>query len=299
MDSNYYERLGIKADASQDEIKKQFRKLAKQYHPDRNPGNKEAEATFKGLSEAYETLSDPAKRKEYDLILQYGPGAAQGAGAQGFDFGNFGRSGRHGTVHVDGSGDAADWDEILSSFFGGDTGASGGRRTRTTRRPQAGQDLQAELTVSFMEAVKGTSRMVQVGPRKLKIKIPAGIDNGGKIRLAGQGEPGIHDGPNGDVIIAIIVLPDAHFTRDGNDIHSTIEISFVDAIKGAKKSVKTLEQTLSLTIPPGTQPGAKLRLKGQGLHVNGTAGDHIVEIQVTIPKTLTEKQKKLLDEWDQ
>ena len=173
-----------------------------------------------------------------------------------------------------------------------------GRRTRTTRQPQRGNDIQATLTVSFMESINGISRMIQVGEKKLKVKIPAGIDNGGKIRLAGQGEPGLHDGPNGDLIITVNVLPDSHFSRKGNDIYSPIEISFVDAIKGTKKSVQTLSKTISVSSPPGTQPGATLRLKGQGLNVGGKLGDHYVEIKVTIPKTLTEKQKKLLEEWD-
>ncbi len=298
MANDFYERLGVKEDAPAEEIKKQFRKLAKQFHPDRNKGDKTAEAKFKEISEAYDTLSDPEKRKEYDLVRQYG-GSAGGAGQGGFggfDPNAFSRGGRRTTVHVDDTGDAADWDEILSSFFGQQAGPGGPRRTRTTRQPQQGGDLQATLTVSFMESIEGTTRMVQVGERKLKVKIPAGIDNGGKIRLAGQGEPGIHDGPNGDLIITVNVLPDPHFSRKGNDIYSPVEISFIEAIKGTKKDVRTLSKTISVTIPPGTQPGATLRLKGQGLNAGGHQGDHYVEIHVTIPKTLTEKQKNA-EEW--
>ena len=302
MTSSFYEILGVKEDASQDEIKKQFRKLAKQYHPDRNKGDAKAEARFKEISEANETLSDPVKRKEYDNMRLYGAYTGQEGsqgGFGGFDPNQFRRPGRRTTVHVDPTGDAADWDEILSSFFGRE-GAEPqmGRRTRTTRQPQKGNDLQATLTITFMESINGISRMIQVGERKLKVKIPAGIDNGGKIRLTGQGEPGLHDGPSGDLIITVNVLADHHFTRKGNDIYSPVEISFVEAINGTKKSVTTLSKTIAVTIPPGTQPGTSLRLKGQGLNVGGLQGDHYVEIKVTIPKTLTEKQKKLLEEWD-
>lgn len=300
MANDFYERLGVKEDASEDDIKRQFRKLAKQYHPDRNKGDKAAEAKFKEISEAYDTLSDPEKRKEYDLMRQYGAygGPAGQGGFGGFDPNAFSRGGRRTTVHVDDTGGAADWDEILSSFFGQQAGPGGPRRTRTTRQPQQGGDLQTTLTVTFGESINGTTRMVQVGDRKLKVKIPAGIDNGGKIRLAGQGEPGIHDGPNGDLIITVNVMSDPLFTRKGNDIYSPVEISFIEAIKGTKKDVRTLSKTISVTIPPGTQPGATLRLKGQGLNVGGHQGDHYVEVKVTIPKTLTEKQKKLLEEWD-
>lgn len=295
MPRDFYQILGVGETASQDEIKKQFRKLAKQYHPDRNKGDKAAEAKFKEISEAYDTLSDEKKRSEYDTLRKYGAFGGQG-GQPGFDPSQFGRGGQTGF----GGGD--NWEEILSQFFGGESPFSGGgsrSRRRTARQSQMpGRDVEAELSISFMDAVSGTTRVIQVGPKKLNVRIPAGIDEGGRIRLAGQGEPGAFGGPNGDLLITVHVSPDAHFTRKGNDIYSTVEIPFTQAILGTKVPVRTLSKTVTLSIPPGTQPGAMLRLKGQGISANGTVGDQYVEVKVSIPSNLTVKQKKMIEEWE-
>ena len=309
MAKTYYETLGVSESASPDEIKKSFRTLAKKYHPDRNQGDKQAEAKFKELSEAYETLSDPRKKQEYDTLRKYG--AFQGAGAQGgrpggfatedFDFSQFfgqggGRQGGF-TFRTGSFEDLGDFEELFSSLFGG-AGPSGGRRPRRSR-VQKGVDAHAEVSIGFMEAVNGTERVIsfQGIAKKLKVKIPRGINNGGQIRLAGQGQPGIHGGRNGDLIITVRVMPDQNFDRRGNDIYTSATISFKDAILGCKANVKTLTRTIALTIPPGTQPGTVMRLKGQGLAVGSAHGDQYVEIKVTIPKNVTEKQRKLLEEW--
>jgi DnaJ-class molecular chaperone len=302
MAKSFYESLEVSESASPDEIKKQFRKLAKKHHPDRNKGSAEAEARFKEISEAYETLSDPKKKEEYDTMRRYGAYAEKGAGpfsGQEFDFSQFGRRGGRTTIHVNEFGDGAGWDEILSSFFaGGDPTHQSDRMRRHTPEPQRGRDMEAELTVTFMEAVHGARRMIAVNGKRLSVRIPAGIDEGGRIRLAGQGYPNLHGGENGDLLITVHVTPDGQFTRKGNDIYSSVEITFIDAIKGTRTSVKTLTGTVTLTIPAGTQPGAKLRLKGQGLRVSGATGDHYVEVKVTIPKSLTEKQRKMVEEWE-
>lgn len=309
MAKDFYEVLGVSESASIEEIKKQFRKLAKKYHPDRNKGDKAAEEKFKEVSEAYETLSDSKKRTEYDTLRKYGAFAggpqgpyAEGYGPSGFDFSNFGNRGGRTTVHFGGTGDVGDmegWDDILSSILGR-TGKGRFDFGSAQQMPKRGNDLTSEISISFRESVNGTTRMLSLGRGKsrLKVKIPAGIEDGGKIRLAGQGEPGLYGGPNGDILITVRVMPDQQFTRKGNDIYSSVEISFIEAINGCKKNVSTLTKTVSLTIPPGTQPGTLLRLKGQGLSVNGVQGDQYVEVKVSIPKNLTEKQRKMLEEWE-
>ncbi len=303
MARDYYVTLGVSENASTDEIKKAYRKLAKKYHPDRNKGDKKAEAKFKEATEAYETLKDRKKREEYDTMRRYGAFAG-GAQMGGFDSGGFGFSpfggGSRWTFRTGGAGNVhgfGNLEDIISSFLGG--GGRGDFDFTHQAGPQKGADLVSRLMISFIEAVKGTKRIIQLPGvnRKLSVRIPAGIDNGGKIRLRGQGEPGLYGGRNGDLIITVEVMPDQHFERKGNDIYSTVEVSFIEAIKGCRKQVKTLTRTVSLNIPPGTQPGTKLRLKGMGLSVGGVQGDQYVEVKVTIPKTLTEKQRRLLEEW--
>lgn len=311
-DKTFYDILGVKDDASKDEIKKAFRSLAKKYHPDRNKGNAESERRFKEISEAYETLSDEGKRNEYDMMRKYGafgsgahPGGFQQGGfpgGAGFDFGDLfgggrggGRSGR--TRFTVNGQDMGGFEDIFSSLFGGGSPFGGARQqSRTTR----GADLQTSISISFMESVRGTKKTIQLhgGRKKLAVNIPAGTEDGGKIRLAGQGQPSPTGGPNGDLILTVRVMPDQTFRREGNDVYTTVEISFKEAALGCKKNVKTLSKTIALTIPPGTQPGAKLRLKGQGLSVGGNQGDQYVEVKVTVPTNLTDKQRRQLDEWE-
>ena len=312
MTKDYYQTLGVKEDASDQDIKRAYRKLAKRYHPDRNKGDAASEAKFKEVSEANEVLSDKQKRAEYDTMRKYGAfagghGAPHMGGFGSSPFGGGGFPGGKFTFRTgpDGGFEGyGDLDDLLSSFFGGGpTGAgfgrAGGAATGRQGRPRKGADLVTKLQVSFLEAVHGTRRLLSVhgSKKKLSVKIPAGIANGGKIRLSGQGEPGIYGGRNGNLIITVEVMPHQEFERKGNDIFSTVEISFIEAIRGCKKEVKTLAKTVSLNIPPGTQPGAQLRLKGMGLAVSGGQGDQYVDIKVTIPTTLTDKQRQLLEEW--
>ncbi len=308
MAPDYYKTLGVSEDSDSSEIKREFRKLAKKYHPDRHRGDKDAEERFKSISEAYETLSDPKKREEYDMMRKYGAFSGAGArgaggspfGQEGFDFSQFVRQGNgfatFGSGGMNGSGG---FEDIFSQIFGGGSTFGQGRRAggRGGRR-QANANIKTSLTISFQEAVQGTTRAIQLQgtDRKLSVKIPAGIENGGKVRLRGQGQQSRFRGQSGDLIITVKVMPDKKFERKGNDIYTTVEVSFKEAILGSRKNVKTLTKTIALKIPPGTQPGTVMRLKGQGLSV-GTQGDLYVEVQVTIPKELTEEQRKTLEAW--
>ncbi len=318
MGKDFYQVLGVSESASPEEVKKAFRKLAKRYHPDRHHGDKAAEQKFKEVSEAYNTLSDKNKRAEYDTLRRYGAfagaGAGQGRGGGGFgngnvDFSQFFREGsgpRGGgfqTFRSSGIDGMDGFEDILASFFGGGF-ASGGSRTKTGRRarqtrPQKKRHVNMSLTVSLREAAFGTTRKIRDSHtgRTLSVKIPAGIENGGKIRLAGQGRPDTFGGIGGDLILTVQVMPDQNFQRKGNDIHTSVGISFKQAVLGDKVQVKTLTKTVAVNIPAGTQPGTVLRLRGLGLAVGDARGDLYIRVDVTIPKTLTEQQRRILDDW--
>ena len=306
----YYDILGVAEGATKDEIKIAFRSLAKKYHPDRNKGDAESERKFKEVSEAYETLSDERKRNEYDMMRKYGATGAQFGGGHpgaggfpgGFDFGDLfsggARSGGRTRFTVNGE-EVSGFEDILGGLFGGGS-PFGNARTGQRRAPRKGADLHTTLTIPFMDAIRGTKQTIQLqgSNKKLAVKIPAGIEDGGKIRLSGQGQPSPTGGKNGDLILTVRVMPDQTFKREGNDIYTTVDLSFKEAALGCKKEIKTLTKTIALTIPPGTQPGTKMRLKGMGLKVGDNQGDQYVEIKVTVPTNLTDKQKQMLDGWE-
>ncbi|MBU8934502.1 MAG: J domain-containing protein [candidate division Zixibacteria bacterium] len=313
MGQTYYDTLGVNESASEDEVKSAFRKLAKEHHPDRNKGNKASEEKFKSISEAYDTLSDKRKREEYDTMRKYGAFSGRGAGGGGFpgggpggfDFSDMFRQGnsRRGGFQTfrsgGGMGGMNGFEDILSQFFGGGAGQQGDPFARQRqRRPRRGQSLTATLNISFLEMVNGTTRTLQINQtnKKLAVKIPPGIVSGGKIRLAGQGLVGPTGQNNGDLIITVHVMPDQNFERKGNDVHTSVSISFKDAILGSQIEVATLTKKVNLRIPAGTQPGTKMRLKGQGLAV-GSTGDLYVTINIDIPTTITDEQRKILEEW--
>ncbi|UCD17791.1 MAG: DnaJ domain-containing protein [Candidatus Zixiibacteriota bacterium] len=301
MSKDYYKSLGVAENASKDDIKRAFRKLAKQYHPDRNKGNPSAEDRFKEISEAYDVLGDDNKRRQYDTMRKYGSFTGGPSFdpryAGGFDASQFERFFRF---------DSAEGMDIFSDLFGSLFG--GGkpfRQARPGRRRQQpkGPDAAVSLSITFEESIRGTEKTIiarNPGPelkrRKLRVKIPAGIQDGGKIRLRGMGFPGDNGRTNGDLIITVNVKKDQQFERKGNDIYTKATITYPQAVLGGRIKVKTLTKTINLTIPPQTSPGTKLRLKGMGLAVNGIQGDQYVEIQLDIPENLTPRQRELIEE---
>ena len=299
---DYYQILGVAKSASKEEIKKAYRKLALQYHPDRNKGDKAAEDRFKEISEAYAVLSDSEKKKQYDM---FGADCFQQRFTQDdifrdVDFGSifrefgFGGGGGRGGPH------------IFSQIFGGAGGRPQyGRGGPFGGQPQGvkGQDLIYELSVTLEEIVTTTQKVIayQVDGRQERIstKIPAGISSGKKLRLAGKGNPGAYGGPNGDLYVQIKVLDHPQFKREGDDLILHREIKLSEALLGTEIDVPTIDKkTMRLKIPAGTQNNAKFRLKGQGMpHMNKTGrGDAYVQVTVGIPKKMNKKQKALAEE---
>lgn len=350
---DYYEVLGIGRNSSDAEIKKAYRKLAKQYHPDINPGDKSAEAKFKEVNEAYEVLSDSQKKSRYDQFGHAGvdPNSfgSAGAGFGDFDFGGI--------------------SDIFESFFGG---SGFGRSTRSRTGPRKGADLKSSVEISFDEAAFGVSKDINISRHekcskcggsgskpgtspitckhcggtgqvqykqntpfghfvnvrtcdvcrgegkiiadpcpecngkgktrrntKIKLSIPAGIDDGQTISLRGEGEPGIRGGPAGDLYVLVSVRPHAIFRRQGNDVVCEIPITFVQAAMGAELEVPTLDGKVKYSVPEGTQTGTIFRLKGKGIpYIRGSGrGDQYVKVEIDVPKRLNEKQKELLREF--
>ncbi len=341
---DYYEVLGIGRDASGAQIKAAYRKLALKYHPDRNPGDKEAEEKFKEAAEAYDVLSDPQKRQIYD---QYGHQGLEGSGFSGF--GGF-------------EDIFSTFSDIFEDFFGF------GSRRRSGSRPQRGSDLRYDLTLDFLDAAFGVETEIEVEKyatcpscqgnqcapgaepevcpqchgagqvgrsqgfftirttcpqcrgqgrvitkpcpecggagrimvtRKVAVKIPAGVDNGSRLRLAGEGEAGSHGGPPGDLYVFIHVRPHEFFVRDENHVICKVPISFVQAALGDEITVPTLEGETQVQVPRGTQPGDVVRLPGLGIASlrNGRRGDQVIQFVVKTPTNLTKKQESLLREF--
>ncbi len=292
---DYYKILGVSASASQDEIKKAYRKLARKYHPDKNKGDSQSEERFKEVNEAYEALKDPEKRKQYDQIK------AQVDAGYGFNPGQFGGGGfQGGSVNPE---DLAGFSDFFASIFGGGFGGGfsgaegfhGGRSHRA--RPRKGQDIQATVKLDLETVAKGGSTRVSFdlgnGERKtLDIKIPAGTTDGRKIRLKGQGGPGMAGGPAGDLILEVQLLPHSRFKVDGKDLTTRVQIEPWKAALGGKVVVPTLDGKVELNIPAGTSSGKKFRLKGKGLG----GGDLYAEIMIAVPKTLSPEERKLYEQ---
>lgn len=290
---DYYKALGIEKSASADDIKKAFRKLAVKYHPDRNPDDKAAEDKFKEINEAYAVLSDPEKKQQYDTFGSSGfhKQYSQEDIFRGFDFGN---------AYKDMGGGGGGAEDLFSRLFGGAFGRDGGRGGFRAG-PQRGADHEMELTVTFRDAAQGAEKQIAFrrnGQREeLKVKIPAGVDNGSKIRIAGKGAQGEGGGTAGDLYLLIHVLPDPVFTREGGDLFVERSIPFSAACLGVSLDVPTLEGDKRIKVPAGMQPGTKIRLKGCGVKALGsnTKGDLYVKIGVHVPESLSGEQKKLVD----
>ncbi len=282
---DYYEVLGVAKGASDDEIKKAFRKLAVKYHPDKNPGDKEAEEKFKEINEAYSVLSDKTKRSRYD---QFGHAGVGGDGG-GDPFAGFrGANGQSFNFDFGGSG----FEDILGSIFG-----FGGGGFRGARR---GRDYRTSITIDFEEAIFGATKTISVDGNQTKLKIPAGIYDGQSIRLAGKGgEAPTADGQRGDLYVEVRVRAHKHLTREGDLILSDVTISMVDAVLGTEIDVETVDGEITMKVPAGTQPGTNFKLSGHGAPHLGSdqRGPHIVTVNVEIPKNLNKKQRELIEEF--
>ncbi len=283
---DFYEVLGLSRSASQDEIRKAYKKLARKFHPDVKPAEPDAEKKFSEITEAYDVLSDEEKRKNYDQFGHASRGAA-GNPFQGFGGGA--------------GGGSFDLDDILGGMFGGGSPFGGGGR-RGQSRAQKGQDARAEITVPFSVAVEGGEHSVtlQNGSKseRLTVKIPAGIEEGQSIRLAGQGNPGTGGGPMGDLIVTVHIAPHPWFRRDGQNLQVDVPVSPSEAALGAKIEVPTLsEGTVLMTVPAGTSSGAKLRLRGKGVgnHKTGERGDQFVLLKISVPKNLSDETRSLYE----
>jgi curved DNA-binding protein len=296
---DFYQILGVPRGASETDIKKAYRRLAKMYHPDVTKGDKESEEKFKGISEAYNVLSDPEQRKKYDMFSGAGfrPGEGggrweytAGPGAAGFDFGN------------------VDLGDLFSELF-----EMGGVRRGAYRQawgknagpeePVIGRDTYADLEISFDEAFEGTERKISIRrgdkTERLTVKIPAGVNNGSKVRVVGKGQPGFGGGTDGDLYLRIHMTPHPDFWREDADVYTEVPITIYDAVLGGQVDVPTLGGHAKMTIPPGTGSGQKFRLAGKGAPVlgqKGKKGDQYVIVNIVPPKKLKSAQKKAFEE---
>ena len=285
---DYYEILGVSKNASDDEIKKAYRKLAFKYHPDKNPGDKEAEAKFKEATEANEVVSDKQKRARYDQFGHAGVGGNSNyGGGNPFSGGSYSFNGQNFNFDFGGDGNI---DDIFSTLFG-----FGGGRTQRRR----GTDYRTVLTVSFEESIFGTTKTVQVDGKEINLKIPAGIDDGQSIRLRGHGGPAPDSsGEAGDLLVQIRVRPHKTLTREGYIILSEQHISMIDAALGCEVEIETIDGKITMKVPAGTQSSTPFKLSGHGVPMRGEErGPHIVNIIVDTPTNLSKKQKELLEEF--
>ena len=305
---DYYSTLGVSKSASQDEIKKAYRKLAMKYHPDKTKGDAEAEKKFKEVNEANEVLSDPEKRKKYDQLGKNWQSYQQQGGSQGgFDWSQYANMGGNsgGQTHYTFEGDLGDlfggsgYSDFFDMLFGG--GGLGGSRRRSSRRTASvrGQDLQAEMEITLEEAYKGSSRIFELNGQSIKLKIKPGIPDGHTLKLTGKGSPGVSGGQAGDLLLTIKILKDPLFERKGDDLYANVDVDLYTAVLGGKASFTTLKGNVKIDIPKGTQNGKVMRLQKMGMPVYGkenSFGDLYLKVNVQIPQNLSSKEVKLFEE---
>jgi molecular chaperone DnaJ len=360
FEKNYYDVLGVPEGSTEKEIARAYKKLAKQYHPDANQGDKEAEERFKEVSAAYDVLGDPDKRKEYDEVRRM---VASGAGPGGFGFGGGGPGGGFGqSFRFETDGDASFLDDLLGGMFGG--GRRSRRGGRATAGPQRGQDLETELYLSFDDAVKGVTstvrfrsdavchtchgngaapgtspetcprchgagsiavdqgpfafsqvcptcggrgqvipnpcptchgRGVEMRDREVKVRVPAGVADGQRIRVKGRGGAGANGGPAGDLYVVVHVQPHALFGRNGNNLTLRVPVTFAEAALGADVRVPTLDGQVTVRVPPGTPSGKVMRVRGKGIPNGKGTGDLLVTVDVQVPGELNDEQRAAVD----
>lgn len=294
---DYYKVLGIDKKATADEIKKAYRKLARKYHPDVNPGDKEAERKFKELNEANEVLSNPANRAKYDQYGEHWKHGEQYEQAQQQHRSHQSRQGaNYGGFSESYFGEGADFSDFFQSMFGaGSGGFSGSSRGRASGKFK-GQDVEATLNLHLRDAAKTHQQTFDINGKKVRITIPAGIADGQKIKLKGHGNLGHNGGPSGDLFITFNIAEDHQFKRIGNDLTADLEIDLYTAILGGETLVKTIDGAVNLKVKPETQNGTKVKLKGKGFPVykkEGEFGDLYVTYVVKIPTNLTDQEREL------
>ncbi|HZT79461.1 MAG TPA: J domain-containing protein [Gemmataceae bacterium] len=297
MPRDYYEVLGVARGASEEDIKKAYRSLARKYHPDRNPGDKQAEARFKEVQEAYDVLSDKDKRQQYDRFGHAGPGGfGGGPGAGGFQWSGFGGGAGPGGFRFE-SVNPEEAADVLRNLFGGgfagaeDLFAAGPRPRDGTRRRRAApepREVEAEVNIPFLTAANGGTVTLRIDGRELDVKVPAGVEDGKKLRLRGQAPGG------GDLLVKLNVQPHPYFRREGKDVVLEVPLSLAEAVLGAKVDVPTLDGTkLTVKVPPGASSGTRLRLRGKGI----AGGDQYIEVKVAVPAPKDDRSRELIEEF--
>ncbi len=302
MAEDYYKTLGVSREASADEVRKAYKKMARKYHPDMNPDDAQAAEKFKEVQEAFDVLGDSERREQYD---RYGTAFKSGTGPQPGQTYTWkdvsGGPGGYGDLDL---GDLFGGQLDLEGIFGGGGGSPFGRgsaRTQRQQRAAKGQDHRLEIDIPFHVAAEGGEHRLELQrdgkPERLTVKIPAGVETGSVIRLAGEGSPGINGGPQGDLLVTIRVAPHPYFKRDGNDLVVEVPVTVSEAVLGAKVEVPTLtEGNVVLTVPPGSSSGKKLRLRGKGVPDRKTKirGDQFVVLKIDVPQQLNSKADQLM-----
>lgn len=296
FDKDFYAVLGVSKDVSEADLKKTYRKLARQYHPDSNPGDAKAESKFKEISEAHSVLSDPELRKEYDQVRAMGSGARFTSGGQagGFEdvFGGMFNGGQR-------AQSSASFEDLLGGMFGGGGFGTSSGGFRGAGGPIKGRDVTANTTLDFVTAIKGeTIKLQPAGGKAINVKIPAGVSDGQKIRLKGKGEPSPDGGEAGDLVLTIAVRKHPVFERDGQHLRVIVPVTFVEAVLGATIEVPTLGgDPVKLRVAPGTPSGRILRVKGRGVTSSKGTGDLLAEVQVAVPTHASNEALKHLEEF--
>lgn len=297
---DYYKVLGVDKNADTKAIKKAYRKLARQYHPDVNPGDEEAEQKFKQINEAHAVLSDPEKRKKYDKYGENWEHAEAfekaGGGARDQYRGRQGDPAGGRWEEFTYSGDSGDFSDFFRDFFGGGARTGGDPFGSSYRQTMKGQDFNANLQLPLTEVLEDKKHVINVNGNKIRITVPAGIEDGQTIRIKGQGGPAYEGGPKGDLYITFQIVNNTRFQRQGANLIENVPLDLYQAVLGADLPVDTLNGKVKIKIPPGTQPGETIRLKGKGLPVykqKGERGDLLLKTQISIPKSLSAKEKEL------
>ncbi|MFD1292297.1 DnaJ C-terminal domain-containing protein [Lutibacter holmesii] len=290
---DYYKILGIAKTASESDIKKAYRKLARKYHPDLNPNDKKAEAKFKEINEANEVLSNPENRKKYD---KYGENWEH---AEAYEKANQQQKSRSSHQGHSQHYSEEDFSDFFSSMFGGGGSPFGSSRSSGRNATYKGQDFNAELHLNLEDVYKTHKRTLTVNGKNIRLTIPAGVENGQVIRIKGHGGKGVNNGPNGDLLIKFTIANHSRFKRVKSKLYCTVDIDLYTAILGGEVVVNTFDSKVKLLIKPGTQNGAKAKLKGKGFPVykkEGEFGDLLITYQIKIPTNLSQKEKELFEE---